>query len=141
MRTGSHPYSQGPLRRFAARFGLCALLLQALFPALLASALHAAQAWDTVVLCTSDGLKTVSLAALEAEQQGEKEPPAQNAPHAPYCPACPGYFQVNAAITPAILLAAKPSFGEIDRILPSDDRGPDGRRFVPQSARAPPLLA
>jgi hypothetical protein len=143
MRTGSHPYSQGPLRRFAARFGLCALLLQALFPALLASALHTApaQAWDTVVLCTSDGLKTVSLAALEAEQQGEKEPPAQNAPHAPYCPACPGYFQVNAAITPAILLAAKPSFGEIDRILPSDDRGPDGRRFVPQSARAPPLLA
>ena len=143
MRTASHPYSQGPLRRFAARFGLCALLLQALFPALLASALHAApaQAWDTVVLCTSDGLKTVSLAALEAEQQGEKEPPAQNAPHAPYCPACPGYFQVNAAITPAILLAAKPSFGEIDRILPSDDRGPDGRRFVPQSARAPPLLA
>lgn len=143
MRTGSHPSSQGPLRRLAARLGLCALLLQALFPALLSSALHAApaQAWDTVVLCTSDGLKTVSLAALDAEQQGEQERPAQNAPHAPYCPACPGYFQVNAAITPAILLAAKPTFGEIDRILPSDDRGPDGRRFVPQSARAPPVFA
>lgn len=143
MSTRSRRSSQGPLRRFAARLGLAALLLQTLFPALLSIVLPSAQAqhWDSVVLCMSDGLKTVTLASLEAYQPREKDAPAQNVPHAPYCPACPGYFQSHAAITPAVLLTAKPSFGEIDRILPSDDRGPDGRRFVPQSARAPPLLA
>jgi hypothetical protein len=140
MTSRSHP-SQTRMRLFAARLGLCALLLQALFPSLLTGFLSTktANIWDSVVLCTADGAKTVSLASLDGET--DRNAPAQKAPHAPYCPACPGYFQAHAAITPAILIAAKPSFGEIDRLLPSDDRGPDGRRFVPQSARAPPFLA
>lgn len=143
MTTGKRRSSQGPLRRFAARLGLAALLLQALFPSLIAGGLAAPATglWDTVVLCTADGPKTVSLAALDGEGQSERDAPAQNAPHAPYCPACPGYFQASAAITPAMLIAAKLVFNEIGRLPPADERAPDSRRFVPQSARAPPSFA
>lgn len=131
-----HRTLPNPGRRFAARLALFALLLQTFFPAVFSGFTSSpAHAWDQVVLCTSDGLKTVPLADL-----GEQLPD-QKAPHAPYCPACPGYFQANAAIPPAGIAAAKPSFAAFDRILPADDRGPDGRRFVPQSARAPPTFA
>lgn len=137
------PLWQNRLRLFAARLGLCALLLQALFPSLIAAgqANAAADMWDRVVLCTADGPKTVSLAELGSTEQDGRQPPGQNAPHAPYCPACPGYFQANAAITPAILIAAKPVFNEIGRLLPDEEPALDGRRFVPQSARAPPFFA
>lgn len=138
--TAKAAYRLSGWRRFAARFGLAGLLLQAIFPLLLLGVAPAAATspWDQIVLCTSDGPKTVSLADLP----GSDLPPAsEKTSHLPYCPACPGYFQAYAAITPPTVLAAAPSRVEILSVAYRDERGPDGRRHSPQSARAPPVFA
>lgn len=137
--TSKAAYRLSGWRRFAARFGLAGLLLQAVFPLLLLGVAPsvAASPWDQIVLCTSDGPKTVSLAELP----GSDLPPPEKTSHLPYCPACPGYFQAYAAITPPAVLAAAPSRVEILAVAYRDERGPDGRRHSPQSARAPPAFA
>lgn len=126
-------------RRFAARFGLAGLLLQALFPLLALGLAPSAPAlaWDQVVLCTADGPKSVSLSELTGDLPADSEP----APHLPYCPACPGYLQACVAITPPVVLAAAPSRVETLSVAFIDEREPDARRHSPQSARAPPSFA
>lgn len=144
--TAKRAYRRQGWRRFAAKLGLAGLLLQAIFPILLAGLTPARAGgalWDQVVLCTADGLKTVSLADLAGGEQPQtpQNAPEKAPPHAPFCPACPGYFQAHAAITPTILLAAAPSRRAIADVRPADQRGPAERRFTPQSARAPPSFA
>jgi hypothetical protein len=134
-------YQISAWRRFAARLGLSGLLLQALFPLIVLGLTPStpALAWDQVVLCTVDGPKTVSLGALLGDDQ---PPTSEKAPHhLPYCPACPGFVQAYTAITPPVVLAAAPSRVETLHVSPADERGPDGRRHHPQSARAPPFFA
>ncbi len=138
--TAKAAYRLSGWRRIAARFGLAGLLLQAIFPLLLLGVAPAAASspWDQIVLCTSDGPKTVSLADLPGS---DLPPTPDQTSHLPYCPACPGYFQAYAAITPPAVLAAGPRRVEILHFAPAEQRGPEQRRHSPQSARAPPAFA
>ncbi|HEY4135199.1 MAG TPA: DUF2946 family protein [Alphaproteobacteria bacterium] len=127
-------------RRFAARLGLCGLLLQSLFPAVFSTLLLGSPAMaDAIVLCTADGPKTVSLADIGAAPLSET--PAKSVPHAPYCPACPGYFQANAALAPTVIALAAPGWIEVALAYALPESAAPALRFAPQSPRAPPSFA
>jgi hypothetical protein len=131
---------QGSWRRFAARLGLCGLLLQSLFPAVFSTLLIGSPALaNAVVLCTAEGFKTVSLADIGGSPLTET--PAKSVPHAPYCPACPGYFQANAAITPLVIAIAPHGWIERAISFAAPDSAASPLHFTPQSPRAPPSFA
>jgi hypothetical protein len=98
-----------PRRRMMAWLGLLALLFHSLLPL----AHHSLQQRDTVragfdsiVICTAYGMRTILLGA-DGQPVSDEQAPA-NDKAARYCPICLGAQQAGTAILPASILLALP---------------------------------
>jgi|GEM_PF-763240 len=133
-----------PRHRMMAWVGLLALLFHSLLPL----AHHSLQQRDTVragfdsiVICTAYGMRTILLGAdgqpVSDEQAPAKDPTGKNGA-ARYCPICLGAQQAGAGILPALILLVMPTLLTAVVYDHWSDAPPAPTTYRQAQARAPP---